>query len=148
MRRAAAGRPATGARRMSAPISTAAELRAARSTLGVQSDYNEQELKAAYRQRAKEWHPDVAVGDRAVATARFKELSSAYEILCRRGTVDDAYQRLQSQRANEPLIIRWFWRGPSIGVKFGFKLSVMAILLVAAVVDDRDRTARKVRRRA
>ena len=48
--------------------------------LGVQKGANEAELKKAYRQVAKQYHPDLNPGD-AAAEAKFKEANEAYEVL-------------------------------------------------------------------
>ena len=48
--------------------------------LGVRHDASQDDLKRAYRQRARELHPDVNPGD-AASEARFKEISRAYEVL-------------------------------------------------------------------
>jgi len=48
--------------------------------LGVRPDASEEEIKRAYRQRAKEFHPDASGGDAALE-AKFKEISFAYEVL-------------------------------------------------------------------
>jgi len=48
--------------------------------LGVGRDADEEELKRAYRQRARELHPDSTAGDPA-AEAQFKEVTRAYEVL-------------------------------------------------------------------
>ena len=48
--------------------------------LGVAPDATDDEIKRAYRQRARELHPDANGGD-PESEARFKEVSFAYEVL-------------------------------------------------------------------
>lgn len=48
--------------------------------LGVSKTATEEELKKAYRQLAKKYHPDINPGDKA-AEAKFKEASEAYAVL-------------------------------------------------------------------
>src|ERR1700722_12663533 len=47
--------------------------------LGVSRDANEQEIKKAFRQLARQLHPDVSVEPESAA--RFREVSEAYEVL-------------------------------------------------------------------
>jgi len=49
-------------------------------TLGVSRDASEQEIKKAFRQLAKKYHPDANPNDPS-AEARFKEVNEAYETL-------------------------------------------------------------------
>lgn len=48
--------------------------------LGVEKNADKQTIKRAYRTKAKKYHPDLNPGDEAAAE-KFKELSSAYDIL-------------------------------------------------------------------
>ncbi len=48
--------------------------------LGVGRDAAEEDIKRAYRQKARELHPDATGGD-AATEERFKEVSLAYEVL-------------------------------------------------------------------
>jgi molecular chaperone DnaJ len=48
--------------------------------LGVNKNASEDEIKKAYRQLAKKYHPDMNQGDKG-AEAKFKEVNEAYEVL-------------------------------------------------------------------
>lgn len=48
--------------------------------LGVSKTANDKEIKKAYRQLAKKWHPDKNPGDKKAAE-KFKEISAAYTLL-------------------------------------------------------------------
>jgi len=49
--------------------------------LGVSRDASPEEIKRAYRRKAKEFHPDRNPGDRKRAEEAFKEATEAYEVL-------------------------------------------------------------------
>ena len=49
-------------------------------SLGLNKDASEEEIKKAFRQQAKKFHPDVNPGNTR-AEARFKEINEAYEVL-------------------------------------------------------------------
>ncbi len=63
--------------------------------LGVSKRATPEELKRAYRQRARELHPDANAGDRVTAE-RFKEVARAYQVL------SDPDQRARYDRFGEP----------------------------------------------
>ncbi|KAI8871983.1 heat shock protein DnaJ, partial [Ramicandelaber brevisporus] len=51
--------------------------------LGISRSATLEQVKAAYKKQALKWHPDrhQKDADKDVATAKFKEISEAYEIL-------------------------------------------------------------------
>jgi curved DNA-binding protein len=58
----------------------AVEFRDYYAVLGVARDANAEQIKTAFRQLARKYHPDVAK-DKATAEAKFKEINEAYEVL-------------------------------------------------------------------
>jgi DnaJ-class molecular chaperone len=49
--------------------------------LGVNKDATDEEIKNAFRNLAKEWHPDTKKHKHREATKKFAEISTAYEVL-------------------------------------------------------------------
>lgn len=50
-------------------------------TIGVRSDASPSEIRAAYLERARRLHPDVATGDQRSTSASMAELNRAYQVL-------------------------------------------------------------------
>jgi len=73
--------------------------------LGLSKDADETEIKKAYRQKAKELHPDRNPSNRKTAEEEFKRVAEAYEIL------SDPEKRAQYDRYGHA--------GPSQGFTFG-----------------------------
>jgi curved DNA-binding protein len=73
------------------------------ATLGVPKNADEQAIKSAYRQMARQYHPDVNE-DKAKATEKFKEINEAYTVLsdpAKRRTYDSFGMRWeQAQRSS------------------------------------------------
>jgi len=66
--------------------------------LGVSKDASEKDITRAYRKLAKQYHPDANPGN-AAAEERFKEVSSAYDVLgdtAKRKEYDDVRQMVAS----------------------------------------------------
>lgn len=65
--------------------------------LGLATNATDEEIKKAYRQLARKWHPDVNPGDKQ-AEARFKQIAAAYEVLS-----DTDKRKLYDEFGNEGL---------------------------------------------
>ncbi len=74
-------------------------------SLGVSRDADESEIKRAYRQKAKELHPDRNPENKAEAEEQFKRIAEAYEVL------SDTQRRAQYDRYGHA--------GPDQGFTFG-----------------------------
>ena len=48
--------------------------------LGIDKNASEQDIKKAFRQQAKKYHPDLHPGDKE-AEAKFKEVNEAYKVI-------------------------------------------------------------------
>lgn len=58
-----------------------AEKRDFYEVLGVKKDATDEEIKKAYRQLAKKYHPDANPNNKQESEAKFKEVNEAYETL-------------------------------------------------------------------
>lgn len=74
-------------------------------SLGISRDADESEIKRAYRQKAKELHPDRNPENKAKAEEQFKRIAEAYEVL------SDTQRRAQYDRYGHA--------GPDQGFTFG-----------------------------
>jgi len=68
------------------------------STLDVQKDSSDAEIKKAYRKLALKWHPDKNPDNKEEAERKFKEISEAYEVLS-----DEKKRRIYDQYGKEGL---------------------------------------------
>ncbi|WP_432665116.1 DnaJ domain-containing protein [Wukongibacter baidiensis] len=63
--------------------------------LGVSKDANDSEIKKAYRQMAKKYHPDLNKGDKT-AEEKFKEAADAYQVLSNADLREEYDKRLSN----------------------------------------------------
>lgn len=62
------------------------------STLGVEKSASQEEIKKAFRQLARKWHPDANPNNKDLAEEKFKEIGEAYEVLS-----DESKRRMYDQ---------------------------------------------------
>jgi curved DNA-binding protein CbpA len=87
--------------------------------LGVRSDVADEEIKATFRNLAKQFHPDLHPGD-ADAERRLQQVIRAYE------TLSDRPSRMayDAGLANQRLLRRWRFRANAMTVVAAFALTV------------------------
>ena len=78
--------------------------------LGINKGASDDEIKKAYRQLAKKYHPDMNPGDKE-AEAKFKEASEAYAILSDpdKSASTTSSVMLHSSRAAEVVVLSLIW---------------------------------------
>jgi len=91
-----------------------AEKRDYYEVLGVSKDASDEDIKKAYRQQAKKWHPDMNQGNKE-AEAKFKELGEAYE------TLSDSQKRAQYDQFGHSAPQGGFSGGSGFGGGGGFE---------------------------
>ncbi|KAF9060053.1 hypothetical protein BDP27DRAFT_1340263 [Rhodocollybia butyracea] len=69
--------------------------------LGVPDDATRDEIKAAYKKLALQWHPDRHSEDKNLATAKFVEINNAYRIIMRERHFELANASLQTRTSTE-----------------------------------------------
>ncbi len=74
--------------------------------LGVDKNANKDEIKKAYRKKAKKYHPDKNPDDPETARTKFKEISEAYEVL-----IDDEKKRQYDMYGEEGVKDQYFGGG-------------------------------------
>ena len=89
--------------------------------LGVSPDARADEIKRAYRQLARRYHPDISGDDRGAA---FLEVSRAYDVLRDAGR-RRAYDRALSARGQTPHSMRAEWLGDEVAIDFPSVASVL-----------------------
>ncbi len=89
--------------------------------LGVSPDAGADEIRRAYRQLARRYHPDISGDERGGA---FLEVSRAYEVL-RDADRRRAYDRTLSAHASSPPGFRAEWLGDEVAIDFPSVASVL-----------------------
>lgn len=83
--------------------------------LGVSKDASSDEIKRAYRELVRKWHPDLHTEDKAKAEEKFKEIREAYEVL------SDPQKRAQYDRfgyVGQPTGNQEWWTSTQEGSPF------------------------------
>ena len=74
--------------------------------LGIERDASKDEIKRAYRKKAKKYHPDKNPDDPETARTKFKEISEAYEVL-----MDDDKKQMYDRYGEEGVRNQYFGGG-------------------------------------
>ena len=99
-----------------------AEKRDYYEVLGVSKTATDAEIKKAFRQQAKKYHPDIHPGDKE-CEEKFKEAQEAYAVLSdpdkRRSMISSVMQHLMAQAAEPVALISQAWIWGYFGDIFG-----------------------------
>ena len=111
--------------------------------LGVQRNATEADIKKAYRQMAKKYHPDMNKGDKAAeAEEKFKEVNEAYSVL------SDAEKRRQYDAMGHDAFTQAAARAPARAASAGLAAVSAAALAGSRIFSARFSAASAGRRRA
>lgn len=82
--------------------------------LGVSKNASQDEIKKAFRKKARQYHPDVNKDNPKEAEAKFKEANEAYEVLSdetkKLNMTNSATTPSNKEAALVPVVSRWLWR--------------------------------------
>lgn len=106
------------------------------AVLGVNSDSRLREIRAAYFQKAKEFHPDVSAEETVLAGKRFCEVNHAHAILKNVGTKRLYDLHVAREARKRQVQLDSMPRGGSLGVCDSHPItsSLTALLLVMSIV--------------
>jgi hypothetical protein len=115
--------------------------REARKLLGVDADASPEQVKAAYRTRLKDWHPDRMAGnaDRTTEFAdRTRQIVSAYKLLSESSSPGPLPHQSGREPLEEPLWSQWNPLHPShqrYGPNtVGDRVAIAAVMVLAVVL--------------